>query len=196
MSTRQARAHFSSRTLALSLAIASSCGLSLCSVTNDASASTLIPTCSFSQLEIAVVSGSGAYAAAGNEGIPFLIVNRSHSACRLVGYPKVRVSPTSYQGSAVKVADGGGMIFVRVKPKRVVIKPGATASFGIDYGDAYNQQDPNAGPCMTQHFYFSLPLRTHPFTQFFDTSVNINFCYAGFHFSVTSIQRGPVPRTG
>ncbi len=196
MSTRQAHAHFSPRTLALLLATVSSIGLPLYSVTTDASASTGIPTCSFSQLEVAVVSSSGAYAAAGNEGIPFLMVNRSHSACRLKGYPKVRVSPASYQGVAVKVVNGGGMIFVAVKPRSVIIKPGATASFGIDYGDAYDQQAPNAGPCMTQHFYFSLPLRTHPFTQFFDTSVNINFCYAGFHFSVTSIQRGPVPRTG
>lgn len=170
--------------------------LAASSMATTASASTVIPTCSYSQLEVAVANDSGAYHAAGNEGIPFLIANRSNSACSLKGYPRLRVYPSTYKKSTVKVVNGGGMIFVTVKPRLVVLRPGATASFGLDYGDAYDQQDPNRALCTTQNMYVSLPVRSHPYSQAFNTTANLNFCFAGFKFDVTSIQSGPVPREG
>jgi hypothetical protein len=158
-------------------------------------ASTAIPTCSSSQLTMAADQGSGAYSAAGNQGVAFLIVNISKRACSLKGYPKFRFFPSTYKGTSTHVTDnGGGQIFVTVAPRQVVIKPGATASFGLNYGDAYNQSDPNAGPCMTQSATAWLPVWPHPYSVPFTTTVNINFCFAGFHFGVTSIQRGPVPK--
>lgn len=171
-------------------------GLAAFTVTKFASASTVVPTCAYSQLEIATSTDSGANAAAGNEGIPFIIVNHSKSTCSLSGYPRLHVAPSTYKNKNVKVIDGGGMIFVPVKPRLITIGPSATASFGVDYGDAYDQQDPNAGPCMSRYFDFSLPVRSRPFTQYFSTVEKLNFCYAGFQFSVTSIQSGPSPRRG
>jgi hypothetical protein len=156
---------------------------------------TAIPTCSSSQLTVATDNGAGAYSAAGNQGLAFLIVNISHRTCSLEGYPKLRIYPSIYKGRSTKVTEnGGGQIFVAAAPRLVVIEPGATASFGLNWGDAYNQGDPYAGPCMTQSATALLPVRPHPYSVPFNTTVNINFCFADFHFGVTSIQRGPVPK--
>jgi len=102
-------------------------------------------------LAVAVASSSGAYFAVGNVGTPFVIINISKSSCTLEGYPKLTTYPDTYKHNKVRLFSGGGMIFVAVQPKAVTIAPGSTASFGVDYADAYNQQDPNAGPCMTKH---------------------------------------------
>jgi hypothetical protein len=153
-----------------------------------------ISTCSSSQLTVAVASDSGAYSAAGNHGFPLIIVNTSKSTCRLKGYPRISFYPSSYKGRSVKSLDGGGMIFVSVAPRWVVLRPGYTASFGVDYGDAYDQQDPNRGPCMTQSAQVSLPVRSHPYSVPFNTALEFNFCFAGFSVTVTSIQSGPIPR--
>ncbi len=160
----------------------------------NASASVTIATCSSNQLTVAVASDSGAYAAAGNHGFPFIIVNTSKAVCALKGFPRIRFSPPQYKGRSVKSIDGGGMIFVSVTPHVVVLRPGFTASFGVDYGDAYDQQDPNGGPCMTQSATVSLPVRSHPYSQPFNVSLAFNFCFAGFKVEVTSIQSGPIPR--
>jgi hypothetical protein len=50
-------------------------------------ASGVAQTCSYSQLELAT-SQSGSGAAAGNEGIAFIIVNDGKTACTLDGYPR------------------------------------------------------------------------------------------------------------
>jgi hypothetical protein len=160
-------------------------------------ASTAISTCSSNQLTVTADPGTGAYSAAGNEGVAFLIVNMSHWACTLKGYPKLRLYPSTYKGEPTTVGENhGSQIFATVRPRLVVIEPGATASFGLGYGDAYNQGDPNAGPCMTQSATTWLPVRPHPYSVPFRTAVDINFCFAGFHFGVTSIQRGPLPKQG
>jgi hypothetical protein len=151
-------------------------------------------TCTSSQLAVGIASPNGGYSAAGNEGIPFVIINISKSTCALEGYPRLATYPAAYKHAKVKITHGGGMIFVSAKPRVVIIAPGSTASFGLDYGDAYNQGDPNAGPCMTQHMTVFLPTRPHPYSQPFSTTVDVNFCFAGFHFEVTAIQGGPIAK--
>lgn len=178
------------------LAVSSLIGTIVSSPKLIASASFVVPTCESNQLAVAILSSLGGYSAAGNEGVPFIIVNISKSSCGLKGYPRLLTDPSRYKNDTVKVVHGGGMIFVAVKPRSVVIRPGATASFGLDYGDAYNQQDPNSGPCMTKYVTVSLPTRSRPYTQPFNSTLNINFCYAGFAFAVTSIQAGPIPKVG
>ena len=155
-----------------------------------------VPTCSFSQLGVGVLSDVGPNAAAGNDGLPFEIVNRGSTSCSLKGYPKLIFSPSAYKGNINRVIHGGGQIFASVKPRLVVIQPGATASFGVDYVDAADQQDPNGAPCLTNFVLVSLPVRTHPYVQRFLVEQTINFCYAGFDFAVTAIQHGPIPRGG
>jgi hypothetical protein len=158
-----------------------------------ASATKTIPTCLNSQLEVAVAWGPGA--AAGNIGVPFIIANDGKSACSLKGYPRLSI-PYTYRKRGVKVVDGGGMVFVAVKPHPVILKPGADASFGLDYVDADNQQDPDSSACTAQYVYVTLPVQGAATSQVYETTVIFNFCFTNFQVSVTSIQPGPVPREG
>lgn len=161
-----------------------------------ASSAAAPPTCSESQITVALEAGSGAYSAAGNEGFAFSIINVSHETCALEGYPELTFYPTSYKGKSIKVTNNGaGEIFPTVRPRRVIIEPAATASFGLNYGDAYNQSDPNGGACLTAIVTTKLPVKTHPYSVGFTLPLTVNFCYAGFHFGVTSIQQGPLPKT-
>ena len=193
MRVRRVSAHLLHHVVAAVLLMAVLTGLATSSTPSSAAA-TAVPICSYGQLEVAAVVPNGADYAAGNVGIPFIIVNVGDSACKLVGYPKLHFSPSTYKKSIVKVENGGAMIFRSVKPRTVIIKPGADASFGLDYGDAYDQQDPSGTPCMTQSATTWLPVRPHPYSVPFTTAVNINFCWANFHLGVTSIQHGPIPK--
>ena len=142
--------------------------------------------------------GHGAYSAAGNQGVAFILRNIGNSSCSLEGYPKLLFEPSSYHGKTTKIThNGGSEIFATVPPRLVVVEPGATASFGLGYGDAYNQSPIYDGAsCMTQRAAVRLPVRPHPYAVPFTAALSINFCFAGFHFGVTSIQRGRFPSQG
>lgn len=153
-----------------------------------------VQICNYDQLEVAVAWGPGA--AAGHVGIPFLIANTGTSACALSGYPKLAIYPASgSEKKPIRVIDGGGMVYVAVKPKRVTIEPGADASFGLNFVDALNQNDTD-GPACIAAVYVTLPVRYTTFPQNYETTVDFNFCYSGFAVAVTAIQPGPVPREG
>jgi hypothetical protein len=186
--------HFASRTLAALVLSASLTAMAFSFASSPASANVEPHVCTSGQLAVAVASSSGGYSAAGNQGIPFIIVNISKERCVIEGYPRLSAYPSSYKHHAVKFTDGGAMIFVAVRPRRVVVAPGSTASFGVDYGDAYDQGDPNAGPCMLKQMTVHLPVQPHPYSVPFTTNVDVNFCYAGFHFVVTAIQAGPIAK--
>lgn len=138
----------------------------------------------------------GPGAAAGNVGIPFIIANVSKSTCTLSGYPKLMFSPNRYKGQSIKVEHNVGMIFGNVKPHLVTIKPNEDASFGLNFGDASNQSDPNGGPCIVHAIYVTLPARENTYNQNFETTVDFNFCFTDFLVGVTSIQAGPLPKEG
>jgi Protein of unknown function (DUF4232) len=163
-----------------------------------ASPATSTPTCTASQIRVALESASGAYSAAGNQGFAFSLINVSHAACAIEGYPKIEFYPSSYKGKATHVTDNGaGEIFSTVPPRRIIIDPAATASYGLNYGDAYNQgNDPNGGACLTDNVTARLPVKPHPYSVGYTVPLSVNFCFAGFHFGVTSIQPGPLPKTG
>lgn len=158
----------------------------------SASQSKSVPSCLNTQLEVAVAWA--APPAAGNNGIPFIIANDSKVACSIVGYPRLSFVPDSYKGRSITVIKGGGMIFRRAKPRLVIVEPDGTASFGLDYGDAANQQDPAGAPCLVQNVYVTLPVRYGSFPQNYETTAIFNFCFTNFRVSVTSIQPGPLPK--
>ena len=164
------------------------------SMASPAVASTSIPICSYEQIEVGIVSGPGA--AAGNIGIPFIIANISKSTCTLYGYPKLLFMPSRYKNHVIRVTHNGGMVFPKVNPRLVTIKPGGDASFGLDYGDAANQNDPNGAPCLLRNIYVTLPVRPGTYNENFETTVNFNFCFTNFVVGLTSIQAGPLPREG
>jgi hypothetical protein len=159
-------------------------------------ASSVIRNCSYGQLDVVTASQSGAYVAAGNIGIPFYIVNISHSACSLYGYPRISFSPQSFRGKTLRVVHGGGMIFVAVKPHVVILEPGYTASFAIDFTDAVNQQDPSGPACMTKTATVLLPVLKSHYEFSYRPNVSFNFCFTGFGVALTPIQAGPIPKLG
>jgi hypothetical protein len=162
----------------------------------SSSASTSISTCSSKQVTIALEAPAGIYAFAGNEGFAFLVVNVSHAACSIKGYPKLQFFPASYKGvSNIVDPTGAGQVFVKVPQRNVVIDPGATASFGLNYVDAANQGDPNGGPCLTRYVSVRLPVDPHQYSVAHSVAITLNFCFAGFTFGVTAIQQGPLPKT-
>jgi len=166
------------------------------SSTSVAIASPATRTCAYGQLDVVTASPSGAYVAAGNIGIPFYIVNISRSACSLYGYPRISFSPQTFHGKTLKVGHGDGMIFVAVKPHVVVLEPGYTASFAIDFTDAVNQQDPSGSACMTKTATVLLPVAKNQFESSYRPNVSFNFCFTGFGVALTPIQGGPIPKLG
>jgi len=162
---------------------------------NTATASTAIPTCFMSQLKMTAVQGGGAYSAAGNHGVAFIFLNIGNNDCSLKGYPKFRLEPSSFRGRSIQITHGGGGIFASASPRRVVLEPNAAASFGIDYGDAYNQSPIyNGASCMTQTASAWVGVQARPYPIPFTAALRINFCFADFKFSVTPLQRGRIPK--
>lgn len=163
-----------------------------------ARASNAIPICSSSQLTMSTNGGDGEYSAAGNEGVAFIFRNIGKRSCSLKGYPRFHFEPSSYRGKTTKIThNGGSEIFATVPPRLVVVKPGATASFGLGYGDAFNQSRMYDGAsCMTRRAEVRLPVHPHPYAVPFTEVLSINFCFAAFHFGVTSIQGGRFPKQG
>jgi hypothetical protein len=160
------------------------------------SASSPPRTCSYGQLDVVTASPSGAYDAAGSHGIHFYVVNVNHSACRLVGYPRISFSPQSFRGKTLRVIHGGGGIFAAVAPRLVTLSPGATASFAIDFSDASNQQDPSGTACTTRTADVLLPVLTSPYEFFYRPNVSFNFCFSGFLVALTPVEPGPIPKLG
>ncbi len=158
-------------------------------------ATTPLPTCSASQLTMTANLGHGAYNAAGNEGIAFIFVNVGERACTLRGYPHFRFTPSSYKGRRTTISHNGSAIFAPVTPRLIVLRPGGAASFGLNYGDAYNQGDPYAGPCQSKIAAASLPVQPRPYSTPLSTPLSVNFCFANFQFGVTSLQSGRRPKT-
>lgn len=150
------------------------------------------PTCSAHQLAPALVWGPGA--AAGNIGVPFLIVNTSRTSCAPEGYPTVTFSPSSYKGKTVVAVHGGGMMYAAVKARRVVLQPDGIASFGLNYIDAANQQDPTGAACTALYAYVTLPVRRDVSDQNFQTTTNFDYCFSALEITTTALQPRPLPK--
>jgi uncharacterized membrane protein len=157
-----------------------------------ASATASTPTCKSTQLQVAVAWGPGA--AAGNLGEPFIIINTSNSSCSLMGYPTLTFYPSSYKGTRLRITHRAGMIYKMVKPTKVLLAPGKTASFGLMWNDAYNQNLPFGAACTASSVMIGLPVSDSKNGQSFEALQDINFCYSNFEFQSTAIEAGPSPR--
>ena len=157
-------------------------------------ASPSIPKCFMSQLKMTADEGGGAYSAAGNQGVAFIFLNMGNTACTLKGYPKFLLEPSSFRRRTIKITRGGGGIFADTSPQLVVLQPNADASFGIDYGDAYNQSSTYShASCMTQIARAWVGVQARPYPIPLTAALRINFCFANFRFSVTPLERGRTP---
>jgi hypothetical protein len=176
--------------VAMSVTILSTFGI--VPMTASASGSHTVPTCLHNQLVVAVAWDEPP--AAGSNGIPFLIANISKTSCSIQGFPELNISPDRYKKRSLKVLNGGGGLFARLRPHLVIIKPGEDASFGLGFGDGSNQQDPSGAPCMTQDVEVGLPVRVNEIAENYETPLTFNFCDADFQVEVTPFESGPLPR--
>lgn len=87
--------------------------------------------CLTAQLHIALASQGAAVA---HRGLLFTLTNTSSSRCELIGYPGFEL----VSGNQVLTEDpqrGSGYIYQDPGPHRIVLDPGAAASFGVTTAD-------------------------------------------------------------
>lgn len=171
-------------------------GVGLFAISNSKNAPSAVsaPTCTYSQLEVAVAAGPGGNA--GNVGIPFIIANTGRATCSLVGHPRLTIATEATNKATMKIGTNVSRgVYGPARTKLVLIKPNADASFGLDFVDALNQKDTNGPACTVGNVEVSLPVSKNVDSQKYDTTVNFNICYSGYSVSVTPIENGARPKT-
>jgi hypothetical protein len=157
-----------------------------------------VPTCSSSVLTL---RPGFAQAAAGNGGTPIVITNDGTFSCSLSGFPVV-VAHT--EASSPRPVSFGhrprSLIYRAVLPRNVVLAPKGTASFGLSYVDALDQQYGYGARCemnaITVRFSQSKPARAFSVplvANGHDGYGPINSCFAGFILGLTPIVKGSTP---
>ncbi len=129
-----------------------------------------VPQCSYDQINVATTWGTGGLA--GKYGVPFLLVNVSHSSCYLEGYAKLDFSVPTRHHIAINRGPSGAYAYV--KPRRVVIAPGRIATFGVTIGDASNQSNHHIAACTVSAVYTDLPVRG--FRENYENDMAFNIC--------------------
>ncbi len=162
------------------------------------SGGTTVPVCSASALTIGVGKGG---AAAGNLGFPVLITNHGSTACSLEGFPTITAHTKAASPHPVTfVHTSRSQIYATAKAKLVVVAPKGTASFGISYVDALDQQYGEGPRCLMNSITVRLPGVAPLAKATISFAANragyggpINACFAGFKFGLTPIVKGSVP---
>jgi hypothetical protein len=157
-----------------------------------------VPTCSSRVLSLSLGISQ---AAAGNEGTPVVITNNGSSACSIVGYPVVVAHTEAASPHPVTfVHRPRSQIYVAAPVRTIVLAPKRTASFGISYVDALDQQYGQGRDCLMSSITVRLPQVaparkiTVPFRKGSDGFGGpINSCFAGFEFGLTPIVKGSTP---
>lgn len=163
----------------------------------DASSST-VPLCSPNVLSVRA-GASGA--AAGNVGTPVLIRNQGAASCTLDGFPVVVAHTEAPSPRRVTfVHFSRSLIFRNVVPRLVVLVPRGTASFGISYVDALDQNYGQGPRCQMNSVTVRLPGLTPVRVFKVSLAANghdgfgpINSCFAGFELGLTPVVKGPSP---
>jgi len=134
-------------------------------------------------------------AAAGNEGVPIVLTNVGGLACSLNGYPKLTLRTTGKPLQSISIAHSpGSQVWRREQPRLLELSPGATASFGVGFGDAYNQNlgttVANGPHCIITSAVIGLPTGG---SKVLHLTNQMNACFANYHLGVTPIEKGPIP---
>jgi hypothetical protein len=162
-----------------------------------------VPVCSTSVLTIKVGSGG---AAAGNLGFTVLITNHGATACSLDGFPALSAHTEAVSPHPVTfVHTSRSQIYATAKAKLVVMAPKGSASFGVSFVDALDQQYGEGPRCLMNGITVRLPgvapLSKATILFAANNSGNggalsggpINSCFAGFKFGLTPIVKGSIP---
>lgn len=157
-----------------------------------------VPVCSASALTIAIGIGG---AAAGNLGFPVVITNHGSRSCSLDGFATLTAHTEAPSPRPVTfVHTSRSQIYVTAKAKPVIVAPRGSASFGVSYVDALDQQYGEGPRCLMKSITVRLPgvaplskpnlsFAAHGGTY----EGSINACFAGFTFGLTPIVKGSAP---
>lgn len=145
------------------------------------------------------ISARGIQAAAGNEGFTVIITNHGLVTCTLDGFAALRAHTEKKSPHPILfVHVSRSQIFITAEPRLVKISPSATASFGVSFTDASDQQYGNRPGCLMTSVTVSLPevaslrVATIAFSRFGDGKT-INACFSAFEFGLTPIVKGSIP---
>ena len=177
--------------------VASAAPINLIALTTTAGTTT-VHVCSASALTIAEGNGG---AAAGNLGFPVLITNHRSTACSLDGFPTVTAHTRAASPHPVTfVHTSRSQIYATAKAKLVVVAPKGTASFGVSFVDALDQQYGEGPRCLMNSITVHLPDVAPLSNATISFATNragyggpINSCFTGFKFGLTLIVKGSVP---
>lgn len=98
--------------------------------------------CHTAQLQVAAVMGQ---AGLGHVGQLLVFTNRSHVTCTLLGYPGLLRLTASSTPMPTQVVRGQGYLYRDPGPHLVTLRPGATASSGIEWDHIPGPGDPQTG---------------------------------------------------
>ena len=134
-------------------------------------------------------------AAAGNEGVPIVMTNVGGLACSLNGYPRLTLRTTGTPLRPISIAHSpGSQIWRSEQPHQMELSPGATASFGVGFGDASNQNlgttVANGPHCIITSAVIGPPTGG---SRVLRLTNHMNACFANYHFGITPIEKGTIP---
>lgn len=151
------------------------------------SSSNFAARCNDSQLRLATEAVIGA---GGTDGPTVLIANRSDRACSIRGFPQLSLMTAGGRVLKVEVAHRGSMIYSEPKVRRVVIVPGAVASFAVSYGEEFVPPDDTPARCLAQWLMITLPTSHPKYPEPFEVPTSIDVCLADWQVALTPIERG------
>ena len=157
-----------------------------------------VRTCSSRVLSL---SPGFSQAGMGNEGTPIVITNNGSAACSIAGYPIVVAHTEAASPHPVTfVHRPRSLVYVVARVRTIIVAPKGTASFGISYVDAIDQQYGEGRDCLMSSITVQLPqvAPARKITVAFRKGSDgfggpINSCFTGFEFGLTPIAKGSTP---
>ena len=184
---------------AVLLAVAIIAGLSSLitwSVTSTTTTSPVsaVPECRQAQLQVAMEQRGGGGSVTIPLGYTFLIVNISGQTCDVRGYPyEVLFSTTTGVPVKVTISHRPNILYLQPRPRRVVLRPGGVASFGLSYADDNVAPPSQPTACIATLVDFRLPARLSALYSFEFLLRPIDFCQTARQVDVTPLEFGPTP---
>ena len=155
-----------------------------------------VKECMQAQLQVATEQrGGGGYTYI-PLGYTFLIVNIGTKSCVLRGYPyEVIFSTTSGAPVKVSISHQPNVLYTQPKVRRVVLRPGGVASFGISYANDNVSPPSKPATCIATLIDFRLPARSSALYSFEFILRPIDFCQTARKVTVTPVEGQAVPQT-
>ena len=168
--------------------LVASLALTIFAATGSANAHAILVTrCSDSQLVLATETITGA---GGTDEPTVLIANTSHRTCFIQGFPQVGFETINGTTLKVKVFHRESMIYDEPKALRVMIPPGAVASFGVSYGEVYVPRVDTPARCSAQLLFVILPTTHVKYGEPLYVPTSIDVCRAQWEVALTPIEQG------